>query len=213
MMALRGVWTTNLAAFLLGVGMYASIALVPALVELPRTTGVGFGGSVTAAGLFMLPTAAPQLLVGSLTGRIAHRIGSRMQLLVGVALMLGAYLALAVAHRHAWQLVLATGALGLGLGFGLGALANLIVVAVDLRQTGVATAMNTVARTLGGAFGAAIAAECLAHGDSLNGDFALAFTLCAGALALAIAAVLAIPGQSVRVKLRVGRDRRLLSQV
>jgi len=205
MMAIRGVWTTNLAAFLLGVGMYASIALVPALVELPRATGVGFGGSVTAAGLFMLPTAAPQLIVGSLTGRIARRIGSRMQLLVGVALMLGGYLALALAHHHAWQLIVATSALGLGLGFGLAALANLIVVAVDAHQTGVATAMNTVMRTLGGAFGAAIAAECLARGGSLDGDFTLAFAVCAGALALGVAAVLAIPGTGVRINLRALR--------
>jgi MFS family permease len=202
MMALRGVWATNLAAFLVGVGMYASIALVPALVELPRTTGVGFGGSVTAAGLFMLPTAAPQLLVGPLTGRIARRIGSRAELLIGVALMLGAYLALTFAHSHAWELILATGALGLGLGFGLAALANLIVGAVGPRQTGVATAMNTVTRTLGGAFGAAIAAECLARGGSLDGDFTLAFALCAGALALGIGAVLAIPGPSLRINLR-----------
>jgi MFS family permease len=205
MMALRGVWTTNLAAFLLGVGMYASIALVPALVELPRTSGVGFGGSVTAAGLFMLPTAAPQLLVGPFTGRIARRIGSRAQLLVGVALMLGAYLALTFAHDHAWELIIATGALGLGLGFGLAALANLIVGAVGPRQTGVATAMNTVMRTLGGAFGAAIATECLARGGSLDGDFTLAFALCAGALALGIAAVLAIPGQGLRINLRALR--------
>jgi len=212
MMALRGVWTTNLAAFLLGVGMYASIALVPALVELPRATGVGFGGSVTAAGLFMLPTAAPQLLVGSLTGRISRRVGSRVQLLIGVALMLGAYVALTLAHRHAWQLIAATGMLGLGLGFGLGALANLIVVAVPPRQTGVATAMNTVMRTLGGAFGAAIATECLARGGSINGDFALAFALCAGALALGVGAVLAIPGKGLRINVRVLRDRRALSQ-
>jgi MFS family permease len=211
MMALRGVWTTNLAAFLLGVGMYASIALVPALVELPRATGVGFGGSVTAAGLFMLPTAAPQLVVGPLTGRIARRIGSRVQLMVGVAMMLVAYLALALAHRHVWQLIVATGALGLGLGFGLGALANLIVVAVSPRQTGVATAMNTVMRTLGGAFGAAIAAECLARGGSLDGDFALAFAVCAGALALGLVAVVAIPGKRLRIHVRLGRDRRALS--
>ncbi|HUA02504.1 MAG TPA: MFS transporter [Solirubrobacteraceae bacterium] len=212
MMALRGVWTTNLAAFLLGVGMYASIALVPALVELPRATGVGFGGSVTAAGLFMLPTAAPQLIVGPLTGRIARRVGSRAQLLIGVSLMLVAYLGLTLAHRSAWQLILATSALGLGLGFGLGALANLIVVAVGPRQTGVATAMNTVMRTLGGAFGAAIVAECLARGGSLDGDFALAFAACAGALALAVPAVLAIPGRGPRLNLRLFRDRRALSQ-
>ncbi len=212
MMALRGVWTTNLAAFLLGVGMYASIALVPALVELPRATGVGFGGSVTAAGLFMLPTAAPQLIVGPLTGRIARSIGSRAQLLAGVTLMLGAYLALALAHHHAWQLILATGALGLGLGFGLGALANLIVVAVGPRQTGVATAMNTVMRTLGGAFGAAIATECLARSGSLDGDFALAFALCAAALALGVGAVLAIPGKRPAIDLHMSRDRRALPQ-
>jgi MFS family permease len=213
MMALRGVWTTNLAAFLLGVGMYASIAYLPALVELPSATGVGFGGSVTAAGLFMLPTAAPQLIVGPLTGRIARRIGSRAQLLIGVGLMLAAYLFLTVAHRHAWQLILATTALGLGLGFGLGALANLIVVAVGPRQTGVATAMNTVTRTLGGAFGAAIVAECLARGGSLDGDFALAFAACAGALALGIGAVLAIPGKGPGVNLRTFHPLRRLSAV
>jgi MFS family permease len=213
MMALRGVWTTNLAAFLLGVGMYASIALLPALVELPSATGVGFGGSVTAAGLFMLPTAAPQLIVGPLTGRIARRIGSRAQLLIGVGLMLAAYLSLTVAHRHAWQLILATTALGLGLGFGLGALANLIVVAVGPRQTGVATAMNTVTRTLGGAFGAAIVAECLARGGTLDGDFALAFAACAGALALGVGAVLAIPGKGPGVNLRTFHPLRRLSAV
>ncbi len=212
MMALRAVWTTNLAAFLLGVGMYASIALVPSLVELPRATGVGFGGSVTAAGLFMLPTAAPQLIVGPLTGRIARRVGSRLQLLVGVALMLGAYLGLSFAHRHAWQLFVGAGALGLGLGFGLAALANLIVVAVGPHQTGVAAAMNTVMRTLGGAFGAAIAAECLARGHSLDGDFTLAFAICAGALALGIGAVLAIPGNGLHINLGVSRGRRALPQ-
>ncbi len=213
MMALRGVWTTNLAAFLLGVGMYASIALVPTLVELPRATGVGFGGSVTAAGLFMLPTAAPQLIVGPLTGRIARSVGSRAQLLAGVALMLGAYLALTVAHRHPWELIVATGGLGLGLGFGLSALANLIVAAVDPRQTGVATAMNTVARTLGGAFGAAIAAECLARGGSLDADFALAFAACAAALALGIGAVLAIPGKGTRFDFHISRDGRPLRRL
>lgn len=54
-------------------------------------------------------------------------------------------------------------------------------------------------RTLGGAFGASIAAECLARGGSLDGDFALAFTVCAAARALCVVAVLAIPGKPWRV--------------
>jgi len=166
-----------------------------------------------AAGLFMLPTAAPQLIVGPLTGRVTRRIGSRVQLLIGVALMLSAYLSLTLAHHHAWQLLAATSALGLGVGFGLGALANLIVTAVDPRQTGIATAMNTVMRTLGGAFGAAIAAECLARRGSLDGDFALAFAICAGALTLGVVAVAAIPGERLGIHLPLLRGRRVTSPV
>ena len=113
---------------------------------------------MTVAGLFMLPTAAPQLIVGSLAGRLTSRIGSRPQVIAGVALMLIGYLALAVAHRYPWEIVTATAALGLGLGFALAGLANLIVGTVGPSQTGVATAMNTVMRTLGGAFGAALTA-------------------------------------------------------
>ena len=200
MMRQRRVWPTNLAAFLLGFGMYASIAVIPALVELPRATGFGFGGSITVAGLFMLPTALPQLLVGPMAGRIERRIGSRAQLLAGVVLLLAGYAALATAHRTALELVLDSAALGIGLGLGLGALANLIVVAVDRTQTGVATAMNTVMRTLGGAFGAQVTASVIASSSAAgglpqDGGFTLAFAACAIALAAGVGATLAIPGR------------------
>jgi hypothetical protein len=200
MMALRGVWTTNVAAFLLGAGMYASIALIPALVELPRSTGFGFGGSITTAGLFMLPTAAVQLIVGPLTGRIGRRIGSKAQLLAGMACVLAAYGGLAAAHRSGAELVTETIVLGLGLGLGLGALANLIVASVPQRQTGVATAMNTVMRTLGGAFGAQLTATCVSSSHGLAGlpanlGFTLAFTICALALGAGLLVALRIPGR------------------
>ena len=35
MMAIRGVWTTNVVAFLIGVGMYSSFVLLPELVQEP----------------------------------------------------------------------------------------------------------------------------------------------------------------------------------
>jgi MFS family permease len=213
MMALRGVWTTNLAAFLLGAGMYASIAVIPVMVELPRSTGFGFGASVTAAGLFMLPTAIPQLIVGPLSGHIERRIGSRAQLLAGMGLMLGGYAALAAAHATTPELLGGAGALGVGLGLGLGALANLIVAAVSQDQTGVATAMNTVMRTLGGAFGAQVSASLIASSHGAGGlpgnaGFTLAFAACAIALTAGFAAALAIPGRrAVRL---AGRARTLV---
>jgi EmrB/QacA subfamily drug resistance transporter len=210
MMAARGVWSANLAAFLLGVGMYASIAVVPALVQLPRSTGFGFGGSVITAGLFMLPTAAVQLVVGPFSGRIERRIGSRAQLLAGMACVLVAYMILVAAHATAAQVLTATVILGLGLGLGLSSLANLVVQAVAQRQTGVATGMNTVMRTLGGAFGAQLAATCIsssagagggaagAAGASIgglptDGGFTLAFSMCAAALVVGLVSAFLVP--------------------
>jgi len=49
MMRLRGVWTTNLAALLFGFGMFSSFILVPEFVEQSKSTGFGFGASVTSS--------------------------------------------------------------------------------------------------------------------------------------------------------------------
>ena len=196
MMATRAVWTTNLAAFLLGVGMYASIAVIPALVELPRSSG-GFGGTAVAAGLFMLPTAAMQLLIGPYTGRIERRLGSRTQLQAGMAAVLVAYVVLFDAHATTLELLAATVVLGLGLGLGLSSLANLIVAAVRQDQTGVATGVNTVMRTLGGAFGAQIATTFITasahHGLPTDQGFTLAFGVCAGALVVGLLSAMIVP--------------------
>lgn len=212
MMAVRGVWTTNVAAFLLGVGMYASIAVIPALVELPKSSGFGFGGSVTTAGLFMFPTATVQLIVGPLTGRVERAIGSRLQLIAGVGCVLAAYIALAVGHRTACQLVGATVVLGLGLGLGLGALANLIVSAVHQDQTGVATGMNAVMRTLGGAFGAQVTAACIGASHGFGGlpadsGFTMAFVVCAVALTGGVVSGIAIPRRRPRTRSAVQAPR------
>lgn len=71
---------------------------------------------------------------------------------------------------------------------------------VRQEQTGVATGMNTVMRTLGGAVGGQIVASFLAGNlaaDGLPSDssFTLAFTVCAGALFIAIAVGSLIPGR------------------
>ena len=74
LMRLRGVWSANAAALLLGVGMYASFLIVPEFVQAPARLGYGFGASVTGAGLFMLPTAAVQLLLGPSSGLLHRRV-------------------------------------------------------------------------------------------------------------------------------------------
>jgi hypothetical protein len=118
----------------------------------------------------------------------------------GMACCLIAYLILVAGHASTAELMTATVILGLGLGLGLSSLANLVVRAVRPQQTGVATGMNTVMRTLGGAFGAQLSATCIAssHGVAgLPGDhgFTLAFAMCALALAAGLAGAWLVPGR------------------
>src|ERR1700760_4633357 len=83
MMRIRGIWTTNLVAFLLGAGMYASFLVFPQFAQLPKRTGFGFGASVVTAGLYLLAAALGMSLLGSAGGRVARRFGSRLAVIGG----------------------------------------------------------------------------------------------------------------------------------
>lgn len=199
MMRITGVWTTNLVALLLGVGMYASFILVPQLVQLPEETGYGFGASVTQAGLFLLPSAFSMLVAGALAGRLEARFGSKPPLMVGTAFTAASFGLLAVAHSTDLEIYLSSFLMGVGIGLAFASLANLIVQAVRQEQTGVATGMNTVMRSLGGAVGGQIAAAILVsdlvEGAPSDGAFTAAFLFCFVALLVGLATSVIIPGR------------------
>ena len=69
MMRMRGVWTTNAAAFLLGAGLYASFIVFPQFAQLPKSTGFGFGASVVVSGLYLLPATIGMTMLGLMAGR------------------------------------------------------------------------------------------------------------------------------------------------
>ncbi len=200
-MRLRAVWTTNLVALLLGAGMYSSFIVLPGFVETPARAGYGFAATVGQAGVFMLPSALLILLIGQTAGRIDARFGSRLPLISGCGFAALGFALLTVSHAYEWEVYVASSLLGLGIGLAFAAMANLIVQAVPADQTGVATGVNTVTRTVGGAFGGQIAATILtgsAVGVSASalpseGGFTLAFGLVAGWLVIATLAGLTIP--------------------
>jgi MFS family permease len=200
LMRVRPVWTTNLAAALLGGGMYASFIIVPEFVTEPRSTGYGFGASVVGSGLFLLPATLMMLVMSLQAGRLARRFGSKHSLVLGTAGGAAAFVLLVAAHSGALYFYVAMGLLGFGIGLAFAALGNLIVEAVPPSQTGVAGGMNTVMRTLGGALGAQVAATLVAdhtrHGVPLVGGFTLAFAFSAASLIVGVLASLAIPGRT-----------------
>ncbi|MGX6449465.1 MFS transporter, partial [Patulibacter sp. S7RM1-6] len=201
MMRIRGVWTTNVAALLVGVGLYTSFILIPQFVQEPESTGYGFGASVTAAGVFLLPSTLTMLAVGPAAGWIERRFGAKASLVAGCLFAAAAYALLAVAHGAHWEIYLASALLGVGIGLSFAALANLIVGAVRQDQTGVATGMNTVMRTVGGAVGGQVAGTMLAGGIVAatglprESAFTAAFAMGAGALLVGAVVALLIPGR------------------
>jgi len=193
MMRIRGVWTTNAVALLLGFGMYSSFILVPDFVETPHGHGYGFGASVTGAGLFLLPATVAMLVLGAQAGRLERRFGSKPPLLAGGLVSFVAFLLLTVAHGSRWEIYVAMLLLGSGIGLAFAAMANLIIENVGPGETGVATGMNTVTRTVGGSFGGAAVASILGGGFPTVHAYVGAFALCAVALFAGVLVGLAIP--------------------
>jgi EmrB/QacA subfamily drug resistance transporter len=198
MMRLGGVWTTNLAALLLGFGMYSAFILIPQFVQTPKSTGYGFGASVSQAGLFLVPTTIMLLVTSPLGGRLSNLVGSKVPLVLGSVITTVAFVVLALADAR-WEIYVASTLLGIGIGFAFASMANLIVEAVPPGQTGVATGMNTIVRTIGGAIGAEVAASILAAsvtgGEPSKHGYTITFTICAVVVAVGILASLAVPGR------------------
>jgi EmrB/QacA subfamily drug resistance transporter len=192
------VATTNLTAFMVGLAMFASFLLIPQFAQAPELTGYGFGASVTVAGLLLLPAALAQLATGALAGRLGTRIGFRTVLAIGAGLTSASFVVLAAAHAREVEILVAGALLGAGISFAFAAMANLIVGAVPQSEVGIATGINTVMRTVGGSFGAAIATAILAGttgagGLPTEGAYTAAFAFSAIAGLAAVGAALLVP--------------------
>ncbi|GAA1013115.1 MFS transporter [Acrocarpospora pleiomorpha] len=186
----RGVWAADLVSLLLGFAMFGTFLLVPALLLLPDG---GFGVTVTEAGLFLLPTTLTMLVSGPLAGVLVRRHGPRPPTVAGAAAVAGAFVLLTFAHEEAWQ-VLAAGALtGAGIGLAFAAMPNAIIDAVPAGNTGEATSVNSIARTVGSSLGTAVIALVLSEGSGLA--FSTGFAVCAGVGILAVMASFFLPAR------------------
>ncbi|OIJ67762.1 MFS transporter [Streptomyces mangrovisoli] len=202
---LPAVWTTNAAALLFGAGMYAIWSFLPGFVQTPSSAGYGFGASVTASGLLMLPMLLAMFLSGVLSGRLEPVLGAKTLLTTGAALGAVALGFLALWHDAQWQIAAVAGVFGLGIGLAFASMANLIVGAVPPEQTGAATGMNANIRTIGGSIGAAVTSVLvtgrlqpsgLPYDSGYTHGFTLLAVLCAGA---ALAALLVPVGRPTRL--------------
>jgi EmrB/QacA subfamily drug resistance transporter len=198
MMRRTAVWTNNLVALLIGVGMYATFAFLPEFVQTPTAAGYGFGASITRSGLMLLPSAITMFIVGIFAGRLARQLGGKSLVIAGCLIGSVAMAMLAFAHAHEWEIFLSNAIMGVGFGLAFSAMAALVVVAVPSSQTGVASGMNANIRTIGGSIGAAVMASIVTSrlepsGLPRESGYTTGFAVMAGGLVLAALAGLLIP--------------------
>ncbi|HET7566515.1 MAG TPA: MFS transporter [Gaiellaceae bacterium] len=191
------VLLTNLTTLLVGYGMFGSFILIPTLAEAPTSTGYGFGAGATHAGLLLLPGSLSMLALGPLSGIVGSRVGNKVPLAAGGAATALGLALLAVAHGSQVEVVCFSLLMSGGIGLAYAAMPNLIIEAVPPRQTGEATGVNALVRSVGSSLGSQVSATVLAGsavaGIAQDSGFTAAFAISAGVAACAAALALAIP--------------------
>jgi MFS family permease len=201
MMRIPTVWTSNLVALLLGVGMYAVFAFLPEFLQTPSSAGYGFSSGVTHSGLILLPSSVFMFAFGLLSGPLSKRYGAKAVLVAGSLISIVTFVLLTVAHADQWEIVMAMVIQGVGFGLAYASMSSLVVQAVPAAQTGVASGMNANIRTIGGSIGAAVMSSIVtstAHHGGLptEAGYTHGFALLAAATVAAAVAAMLIPKAS-----------------
>lgn len=168
MLRRRPIMLTNLATIFVGMGLYFAFLGLTQFVQIPpEAAGYGFGATVLEASvIYLLPGALTGFLVALVSGRFIDRFGARPVLVIAAAVGITGFLFIALAHSAPWQVIVASILANAYISLGYGALPALVVSEVTKGETGVATGMNAIARTIGSSIAAALVAVLLGRAGS-----------------------------------------------
>jgi MFS family permease len=163
MLTHRPIMLTNLATIFVGMGLYFAFLGLTQFVQIPRAAaGYGFSATVLQASvIYLLPGALTGFVVALASGRFIDRFGARPVLAIAAVAGIIGFLLVAFAHSAPWQVIVASVLANAYISLGYGALPALVVSEVDGGETGVATSMNAIARTIGSSTAAALVAVLL----------------------------------------------------
>jgi len=194
---------TNLTSVVVGFAMFAQSLVFPQILMNPEFTGYGLGKSMVVAGLCMAPSGIVMMVVSPLSARVSARYGPKVSLMAGTVVIAIGY-ALAVFMLDAiWKIVTITVITSVGVALAYAAMPSLIMQAVPIGETGSATGLNTLMRSIGTSTSSAVVGVVLANMTMMAGgrEFASkgAFTttlwLGCGAAVAGLFVAMFIPGR------------------
>ncbi|MCQ8835480.1 MFS transporter [Streptomyces malaysiensis] len=109
----REVWPAYLAAAAIASVAIASTLAISFYVQTPAAVGYGFGGTVLATGVYLLPVGLIIAFGGSLMGPVIGAIGPRASAVAGGVLAAVMFFWFASNHTETWQYIVALVILGL----------------------------------------------------------------------------------------------------
>ena len=83
----RPVLLTNIASVLVGFAMFGNLLATTQQLQLPVSTGFGFGLTVVVAGLYMLPSSLAMVVFAPVSAGITRRSGAKTTLVIGCVLL------------------------------------------------------------------------------------------------------------------------------
>ena len=184
----RNVAVTNIVLTVAGLGMYLALFSLIYQFEYPIASG-GYNAScssllhcsfqILTAGIDILPLAAGMTLVALAASVVVSRVGVKPLAVAGGLITALSFFLEAYAHTLQTALIIEV-IVGAGIGLLNASIINLLILTVDPKDMGQATAMNNVFRNVGGSVGAPIAGSLLATYLLTSGPFAGVFPAHAG---------------------------------
>ncbi|WP_276319289.1 MFS transporter [Streptomyces griseoviridis] len=157
------VLLTNVASVFTSFSMYASMLVLPQLLQFPAATGYGLGQSVLAAGLWMAPGGLMMMLVSPLGGKLTDAKGPKFTLISGALVIAAGYGVSLALMGSAVGVMVAVMVVNSGVGLAYGSIPALIMGSVPQSETAAANGFNTLMRSLGTSVGAAVIGVLLAQ--------------------------------------------------
>ncbi|BCB77047.1 DHA2 family efflux MFS transporter permease subunit [Phytohabitans flavus] len=152
----------------------ATFTMFGLLFTLPQFFGAVYGTDAFGTGLRLLPVIGGLMVGARVAGRLAERIGAKVVVAAGLALMaaalgFGATTSVDTGYGYVAAWVCAA---GLGLGFAMPPAMNAALGALDTRRSGVGSGLIQAMRQVGSAIGVAVLGTVLnaAYRDGLPAD-------------------------------------------
>lgn len=143
------VLSTNVGSVLIGFSMFAGFLVTTQILQAPPVTGYGFGLSLLAAGLVLLPIGGAMTVFSPVSARLSRRFSARVTLLLGTLVLAAGNLGLAALPGSIPLVMLASTVTAIGAALAYSAIPLIIMDAVPSTETAAANSLNTLMRMLG----------------------------------------------------------------